>query len=254
MEDLFGKYLMSSYGDSNKKPCHNNKEERNKCMVIVESRDSFWLSLVIKNAICKCRDFNLYVISSSAIITKVRSVIDGDFKTQCIENASELRSIANYNLLLTSASFWEMFNEEEIVIFQLDSIFLREPKVEEYAYDMLGAVCGQVGENSFVINGGFSYRKKSAMIRACQEMEQKGYDRTQSEDILFTDVLRKGDYRFPTMEDCNNFAIESFGNVETCIGVHGTDKYYLCPEMKTALEKYIKEEEEEANHNNNNCL
>lgn len=82
------------------------------------------------------------------------------------------------------------------------------------------------------------------MIRACQEMITEGYNREMSEDILFTYILRKGEgYVFPTMKECNEFALESFGNVETCIGVHGTDKYYMSSETKTALEPFLKSPE-----------
>ena len=69
MDDLFGQYLLS-YRNIRSVSQHNAK--RNKCMVIIESRDSFWLPLVIKNAIDKCPDFNLYVFSSDEIIKKLR--------------------------------------------------------------------------------------------------------------------------------------------------------------------------------------
>lgn len=235
MDDLFGQYLLS-YRDLRSVSQHD--ERHNKCMVIIESRDSFWLPLVIKNAIDKCPDFNLYVFSSEDIIDKLRLSIEGDFKAGCIVNPIQLRQIKNYNVLLTDEAFWNRFEEEHIVIFQLDTVFLREPKVEEYAHDFLGAVCGVVEEDSFIVNGGLSYRFKPAMIKACREMEAKEYNREISEDILFTDVLRRGsggEYRFPTMRHCNDFSIESFGNVSTCVGVHGTDKYYLDEETRVGL-------------------
>lgn len=218
MDDQFGKYLMSYIHRADLSSHHDDK--RNKCMVIIESRDCFWLPLVIRNAIDKCS-------------------IRGDFKASNIDT-TDIKDIKNYNLLLTGESFWERFAEEHIIVFQLDSIFLREPKVEEYSDDFLGAVCGQAeSENSFVVNGGFSYRSKSAMIRACREMEFKRFYRTMAEDVLFTDVLRRGNYRFPTMQRCNDFAIETIGNCNTCIGVHGTDKYYLGRQTKIALEPFL---------------
>jgi hypothetical protein len=237
MDDFFGQYLLS-YRDQ--KSVSQHDKTRNKCMVIIESRDSFWLPLVIKNAIDKCPDFNLYVFSSDDIIKKLRQSIEGDFVAADISLLQPLRHIKNYNLLLTDEVFWQRFAEEHVVIFQLDCIFLREPKVEEYVHDFLGAVCGAVEEDKFIVNGGLSYRFRPAMTRACLEMKLKGYNREMSEDILFTDVLRKngGRYRFPTLRHCNEFSIESFGNVSTCIGVHGTDKYYVGKETKNQLVQY----------------
>lgn len=242
MDDFFGKYLLS-YRD--KKSASYFDQTRKKCMVIIESRDSFWLPLVIKNAIDKCPDFNLYVFSTEDIIEKLKISIQGDFKVGYLSNPKEFRQIKNYNLLLTSELFWHNFHEDHVIIFQLDTLFLREPKVEEYNHDFLGALCGgnlsqYVTEKTFIINGGLSYRTRSAMIRACREMKDNiKYNRETAEDVLFTHLLRNGNYRFPSTDHCFNFSIETVGNVSTCVGVHGTDKYFLERETKQALQPIL---------------
>ena len=34
------------------------------------------------------------------------------------------------------------------------------------------------------------------------------------------------------MSACNNFSIETFGNINKVLGIHGTDKYYINPKIK----------------------
>ena len=52
--------------------------------------------------------------------------------------------------------------------------------------------------------------------------------------ILFlqTNLRNNNLYKFPTWKDCMNFSIESIGNIDTVLGVHGTDKYYIDPNIK----------------------
>ena len=93
---------------------------------------------------------------------------------------------------------------------------------------MLGPVCVNFkDENKFVINGGFSLRNKNLMI----ELSQNKIINSPIEDYFFTEQIRKNyPELMPSIEDCNNFAIESIGNKLTAKGIHGTDKYYMTRE------------------------
>ena len=65
------------------------------------------------------------------------------------------------------------------------------------------------------------------MIKACDMIEPDDLNKT--EDIVFTTLMRKHPdiFSLPTIQTCNNFAIETIGNVDNAIGIHGTDKYYI---------------------------
>ena len=58
MEYACGHYLMQYY---NKNVPITNDYNRNKCLVIIETRPSFWLPLVIKNAVDKFKAFESVV-------------------------------------------------------------------------------------------------------------------------------------------------------------------------------------------------
>ena len=45
--------------------------------------------------------------------------------------------------------------------------------------------------------------------------------------MFYTEQIRKYyPELIPTIQECNDFAIESIGNKLTAKGIHGTDKYY----------------------------
>jgi hypothetical protein len=222
MEHTCGHFLVQ-YLDKDIRPTHQNE---NKCLVIIETRTSFWLPLVIKNAIDKCPEYNLHVFGTPNVIQFLDIHVKGDYKKTRID--CYMRNIQDYNMLLTNTSFWERIEEEHIIIFQLDTLFLRPPTDNHYKYDYIGAVCGDLqNENTFIINGGLSYRSKQAMIKACDMIEPDDLNKT--EDIVFTTLMRKHPdiFSLPTIKTCNNFAIETIGNVDNAIGIHGTDKYYI---------------------------
>ncbi len=59
------------------------------------------------------------------------------------------------------------------------------------------------------------------------------------EDIVFTKKLREHleyNKRLPSLKVCNKYFIESIGNIDTVVGIHGTDKYYIIDDsMKKSI-------------------
>jgi len=75
------------------------------------------------------------------------------------------------------------------------------------------------------MNGGLSLRKKDAMIKACETFTDE--ERKLPEDVAFTKCMRRQkDFSLPTMSNCFKFGIETLGDIDTVVGIHGTDKYY----------------------------
>tara|TARA_Y100000816_G_C26092850_1_gene577826 strand:- start:1917 stop:2297 length:381 start_codon:yes stop_codon:yes gene_type:complete len=102
-------------------------------------------------------------------------------------------------------------------------VILRDIDPYFFDFDFVGAVCGNLDEETFVINGGLSLRRTRVMQEICINLSED--EKKQTEDILFTDKVRER-YNLPTIEDCYKFSLESIGNQETILGIHGTDKYY----------------------------
>ena len=63
------------------------------------------------------------------------------------------------------------------------------------------------------------------MIKACESFNEE--ERKLPEDVAFTKCMRRQtSFKLPTMNACYKFGIESLGDIDTAVGIHGTDKYY----------------------------
>lgn len=231
IEYIFGKYL-SQYIDKNIPITFDSSRKLG--LIIVATKTSYWLPLVIKNAAEKISNANIYFVGPQHCIDFIQSqFVNNKISYIQYKLIGDFNTIKSYNWLLLNPEFWQQFNEEFLLIFQPDCIILRDIEPNFYNYDYIGAVCGNISEeNTFIINGGLSLRRRQAMIDVCNSLNKKESSGEYAEDIIFTHKIRnniKYNKKFPSIELCNHFAIESSGNIDTCVGIHGTDKYYIHP-------------------------
>jgi hypothetical protein len=126
---------------------------------------------------------------------------------------------------LLDINVWKKIKEDKVLIFQSDTIILRNISDTEFPkLSMLGPVCVNLtDEQKFMINGGFSLRDKKLMLELCKNK----IINSDIEDLFYTEQIRQHyPELMPSIQECNNFAIESIGNKLTAKGIHGTDKYY----------------------------
>ena len=99
------------------------------------------------------------------------------------------------------------------------------------------------GKDKFVIQGGFSIRNKQLMIELSSLREkfiEQNLDKKIVEDIYFTNLIRQNyPNLFPAIKECDEFAIESWGDYKKAIGIHGTDKYYAKPNFYKEVFNYL---------------
>ena len=134
-------------------------------------------------------------------------------------------NLKEYSKILLDQNVWKKIKEDRVLIFQSDSLILRNITDDEFPkLSMLGPVCVNLrDEKKFMINGGFSYRDKKLMLELCTNK----IITSEVEDIFYTEQIRHHyPELMPSIDECNNFAIESIGNKLTAKGIHGTDKYY----------------------------
>lgn len=219
-----GNYLLREYGSME---CyHSNKKENTKVAVLVETRDSYFLPLVIKN-FCSIlgEDWNFHLFINSKV-QQYLSIELPHFQYRMTPLYEDRIRPEQYSFLLRQRRFWEEIPEENILIFQTDCLMLRPipPWAEEY--DMIGAPCGMISDNRCTYNGGFSLRKRTAMLEVTLVDEEQNQKETRPEDVFFTEELWKQQiYTLPSVHTAFQFATESVYSTH-CIGIHGTDKYY----------------------------
>ena len=113
-----------------KKISFEHKDGAKNLMLIVETRLSLNLILVIKNAIEKLPNFNLMLISTKPIIEYVQNIF-GKISNTAILNKSKI-NLLEYSELLRNSELWKNIKEERILIFQSDSLILRKISETEF--------------------------------------------------------------------------------------------------------------------------
>lgn len=143
----------------------------------------------------------------------------------------KVKSIAEYNQLLTSKAFWNNIDEEHVLIIQHDSALLRKGLDEFAEYDYIGAPWKF---EPYVGNGGLSMRKRSAMLRILDEVPYNGTD---NEDIYFAHGCIKLGLNIAPIEVAGKFSCETIFKLGT-MGCHAIDTWLTKDECKQIREQY----------------
>lgn len=238
--------------------------------VIVEPRVLPILPKIIYNVMRKLGpEWNLMIYGSSKNYEFIKKEILGKYfflNTQ-IENFCP----KTYSLFLRSPDFWERIPGEHVILFQWDSFMLKPLDLEVASIMAKYAFVGSMylfihpikkievtspHNRDFSINGGFSYRKKSAMldcIRRCSPFDiinfrsLKGLDveyfwveLITNEDVYFINALSVLGYEIPTREECGKFCLQNDFSVSDTCAIHNFqhEQYLLPGQLEFLLKKY----------------
>jgi hypothetical protein len=226
--------------------------------VLVDPRPLPILPFVIYNVMRNLGPkWNLCIFGSKLNRNFFMSHIKGRF---CfIDSGIENFNEKTYSLFLRSPDFWERIPGENIIIFQWDSFMIKpfphevELLFDKYGY--IGAFFQFVAQNNksvdvicpfprtFNMNGGFSFRKKSIMLRcirlvSVQDIVNKRKSHGQNifyflentilnEDVFFGNALYVLGLDLPTREECGKFCIQNDWGVETTCAIHGYQYTYI---------------------------
>lgn len=216
-------YLLTTYHDEECR--HENRVDYQRVAVLVETRDCYFLPWVIKNF---CRElgsgWNFHLFINEKVRAFLTEVLP-HFHYQWTPVHAQRMTTTQYSSLLRQQFFWEQIRENIILVFQVDCLLLKPIPSWAENYDMIGAPCGLLHEDQFILNGGFSLRNKQAMMEVSLTTEENAREQ-RPEDVFFTQELRKRQqFKLPTMRISYQFATEDVHSTHP-VGIHGTDKYY----------------------------
>jgi len=131
-------------------------------------------------------------------------------------------NVMGYNSLFKDELFWEGLPYDKVLVFQSDSMLLREGIEDFLEWDYVGAPWKFQEHGG---NGGLSLRDVDLMAYLC-----KHYSFTaRNEDVLFCNLMEKhGLGKMAPRDICSQFSTEAIYS-EGTIGYHGIDKW-LTPE------------------------
>lgn len=222
--------------------------------VIVEPRRHAFLRPVIRNhqAMLASLGFQFRLYTSESNVHWANEVINDHCTESDAHMRVDVRPLAFTNLnqilyskLLMSYSFWEdLAPAEWVLVFQTDCVMFRPLTVDwlKSEWDYIGANyynAAEVAPLSGGIQGGFSLRRRSAMLECLERVtwEDIAIYRNrfglpaisaarEFEDIYFTHAVEMIGLRSPSILERSKFSIEAEYNPQT-IAFHGWNKRYF---------------------------
>ena len=185
----------------------------NNCAVIIDNRPSKKLDEIIQKHMDCLPDWKLIHFSNLRI-----------------------NSYRDYNRILTNVEFWRALRYNRVLIFQHDSMLLREGIDEFMEYDYIGA---PIKNFPFpAMNGGLSLRNPKAMIECLSKRPPNltKYE-NHNEDIYFSYICRDLGFNIPTMSKARQFSVETIYGLGS-LGIHAANKYLSPTEMNKILTQY----------------
>ena len=187
------------------------------------------------------KGWNLLIVSYSGYETQIKrdfptcvfEAIDDSIITIGADNIPNI-TISHYNAILKSRSFWEKM-PEHVAIFQKDCVMLHMFPDYFIDYDFAGAgFYGAISPLIGGINGGFSLRKRDAMLECLREVSFEQMCKynppimdnrdKENEDVFFTHACEILNKLVPDKIHRSFLAIEDDYNSETAV-IHGWNKY-----------------------------
>lgn len=144
------------------------------------------------------------------------------FHNAYLYKCPEIKDANDYNRLLTSFDFWNQFEYyDKVLIFQHDSMILRDNIEEFLKYDYVGA-CWQF--QSWGGNGGLSLRNPKVMKDICVRFPY--HTSLGNEDLYFCNIMNERYIGYlADRSTCSKFAMEVIYE-EGTFGVHAIDRYH----------------------------
>lgn len=213
-----------------------NKENKN-VAVIIEPRTHHLLSLIINNTMCLLGDkWNLHIFTNNESLNMLKlNLPDCEYKITLL-NKNDIK-IEEYSSLLRNKDFWNTIEEENILIFQTDTILINKGIEKFLDYEYVGANYYNPIHVSPIyggIQGGLSLRNKQSMLKCLNNVTindinnkyNKNYDENLAEDVYYTFACEILNLKVLDKNKRKEFSIEAEYYMYP-IGIHGINKPYF---------------------------
>lgn len=144
-----------------------------------------------------------------------------------------INTLHDYNKLLTTQEFWASLPVDKCLMFQHDSMLLRNGIEEFLEWDYVGAPWKFQQHGG---NGGLSLRDPLIMQHICKDF--KWHPGLGYEDVFFSNVMHNNDLgELAPREVCKKFSCETIFELGT-LGYHAIEKYLTPQQVKQIKTQY----------------
>jgi hypothetical protein len=192
--------------------------ESNKGIVFVERREHPNLEFCLQNAAYYARGFTIHIVCSKANLEFIKKICGSQLENihlhvEWDNVGTPEQGRLEYNELLKTRRFWEMFSEEYILTMETDSYLLKPIPASIFQYDYIASKWPWLPTEPG--GGGLSWRKVSMMLDI--------YDRSSSnppmQDSFASDGVKLLGYTYPDIQTNMNYFTEALCS-PSAIGTH----------------------------------
>jgi hypothetical protein len=227
-----------------------------KLILLVDNRENDMSVMSCKCALINTDDWACRVITSKAAKGYYERFLPGSTQVRTHPLLELQFDIDIYNDILEDVEMWRGLKQEgynHVVVIQDDGFMIRKGIDKYLQYDYVGAPWADMADNVYIKekltpnmvgNGGFSLRNVDAMIRICEEFEDKKLQtfyhnvNRAPEDIFFVKYLTQTGGKFPSKEEASYFSMEQIINPQ-CIGFHKFWNYHPYSEVKQLFDFFL---------------
>ena len=240
---FYFKYLLKKYAHLILDLKHSKikyDSQKNNTLLFIDNRyDSSFLYILKLFLYSVDESWNLKIYTTKENIESYNNDLNKlEIETNINILEVPLMSIKDYNKLLRNPDFWNEIKEENILLFQYDSIALGKFKSDFLNYNYIGAEWGcsdNESVNLYIGNGGTSFRKARIMEMICKKYGKIKIKKEYNEDLFICNSLFKEGLHNCSLEIANSFSCENIFNPESIYG----HQIYNNIDIDT-LEKHIK--------------
>jgi hypothetical protein len=215
----------------------NIPKETDYYAVIIEPRNHPDLLTVIKSTMFHLNETNspikwgLQIFHGNQNEIQVQNICSLLNNVVCVNMGVDNLTNIEHSEYMESVDFWGKVKGRKALIFQTDSLLLRNGIDEFLQYDYIGAPWRKPKENQWVGNGGLSLRTVSKMIKIC---ENNPVTEQIWEDIYFMKHM-KG-VGVADIETAMRFSMEDVFSPNP-LGVHNPIRHITPEQLKKVLYK-----------------
>jgi hypothetical protein len=192
----------------------------NKTAVIVEFRKHKWFEYILVINMYFLKDWKLHVFCGLNNYDYVKNILDKHINNYKITRLQLFNlSVDEYSCLLTNKYFWKQIETNKILIFQVDSLILKDNINNYIHFNYIGApwtenIIKYYKYSMYQGNGGISIRSKEYMLEIIER-----YDRiNEPEDVYFSKHIIKLNKENPSFQECKDFSSEHYWSYNsTCL-------------------------------------
>ena len=158
--------------------------------VLIEFRKLYHLEFLIRNAILKIGNTWSYTIVCGNLNYDFILEIIGNMNIKVIKLDIDNLDVKNYNKLMCTKDFWNLFSGEKILIYEEDTFIFKSNIMDFIKWDYIGAPWPNL-EDINVGNGGLSLRTKKIMIEIIENFSALKEEEYFPHDIYFSKHINK---------------------------------------------------------------